>query len=98
MYFRFQIPAESRDSTFTHDQALLCKGMCGLCYWWYNILCVVNLVTIYSWRAEASHPCLLNLYYRIAGNFRGVLIFVIFVTTPRVTKFSTHEIFNPVGY
>ena len=34
-------------------------------------------------------------YYRIAGNFRGVLIFVIFVTIPRVTKFSTHEIFHP---
>ena len=33
--------------------------------------------------------------YRIAGNFRGVLIFVIFVTIPRVTKFSTHEIFHP---
>ena len=32
--------------------------------------------------------------YRIAGNFRGVLIFVIFVTIPRVTKFSTHEIFH----
>ena len=28
--------------------------------------------------------------YCIAGNFRGVLIFVIFVTIPRVTKFSTH--------
>ena len=33
--------------------------------------------------------------YRIAGNFRGVLIFIIFVTIPRVTKFSTHEIFHP---
>ena len=33
--------------------------------------------------------------YRIAGNFREVLIFVIFVTIPRVTKFSTHEIFHP---
>ena len=33
--------------------------------------------------------------YRIAGNFRGVLIFVIFVTIPRVMKFSTHEIFHP---
>ena len=34
--------------------------------------------------------------YRIAGNFRGVLIFVIFVTIRRVTKFSTHEF--SVGY
>ena len=34
--------------------------------------------------------------YRIAGNFREVLIFVIFVTIPRVTKFSTHEF--SVGY
>ena len=34
--------------------------------------------------------------YRILGNFRGgVLILVIFVTIPRVTKFSTHEIFHP---
>ena len=39
--------------------------------------------------------CLPQLIYRIAGNFRGVLIFVIFVTIPRVTKFSTHEIFHP---
>ena len=32
--------------------------------------------------------------YRIAGYFRGVLIFVIFVANPGVTKFSTHEIFT----
>ena len=32
--------------------------------------------------------------YCIAGNFRGVLIFVIFVTIPRVMKFSTHEIYS----
>ena len=31
------------------------------------------------------------LYYRIAGKFRGVLIFVIFVVELVVTKFSTHE-------
>ena len=37
----------------------------------------------------------ITLTYRIAGNFRGVLIFVIFVTIPRVTKFSTHEFFHP---
>ena len=29
------------------------------------------------------------------GGFRGVLIFVIFLTIPRVTKFSTHEILQP---
>ena len=29
--------------------------------------------------------------YRIAGKFRGVLIFVIFVVELVVTKFSTHE-------
>ena len=46
--------------------------------------------SIYSiGRAKASST------YRIAGNFRGVLIFVIFVTIPRVPKFSTHEIFHP---
>ena len=38
---------------------------------------------------------LFHSIYRIAGNFRGVLIFVIFVTILRVTKFSTHEIFHP---
>ena len=32
--------------------------------------------------------------YRIAGYFRGVLIFVIFVTSPGVTKFCTHEVFH----
>ena len=31
--------------------------------------------------------------YRIAGNFQGVLIFVIFVTNLLVTKSSTHENF-----
>ena len=45
------------------------------------------------------HTHLLDMVYiihtRIAGNFRGVLIFVIFVTIPRVTKFSTHEFFHP---
>ena len=30
-------------------------------------------------------------YYCMAGNFRGVLIFVIFVVDSAVTKFSTHE-------
>ena len=32
--------------------------------------------------------------YRIAGYFRGVLIFVVFVTNPGVTKFCTHEVFH----
>ena len=31
------------------------------------------------------------LYYRMAGNFRGVLIFVVFVVDPAATKISTHE-------
>ena len=31
------------------------------------------------------------MYYRIAGKFRAVLIFVIFVVELVVTKFSTHE-------
>ena len=34
-------------------------------------------------------------YYRITGYFCGVLIFVIFVVNPSVTKFSTHKIFPP---
>ena len=33
--------------------------------------------------------------YCMAAYFRGVLIFIIFVTHQQVTKFSTHEIFNP---
>ena len=32
--------------------------------------------------------------YRIAGYFRGVPIFVIFVVNRRVTKFSTHEFYD----
>ena len=36
----------------------------------------------------------LGATYRIAGYFRGVLIFVIFVANPGVTKFSTHKIFT----
>ena len=50
----------------------------------------VALINVYSKRLISNKTA-----YRIAGNFRGVLIFVIFVTIPRVTKFSTHEIFHP---
>ena len=32
-----------------------------------------------------------GIYYRMAGNFRGVLIFVIFVVDLAVAKISTHE-------
>ena len=35
--------------------------------------------------------CVAYNYYRMAGNFRGVLIFVIFVVDLAVTKISTHE-------
>ena len=35
----------------------------------------------------ATYMCI----YRKAGNFHGVLIFVIFVVDLAVTKFSTHE-------
>ena len=38
-------------------------------------------------------PCQL-FRYRIADYFHGVLIFVIFVANPGVTKFSTHKIFT----
>ena len=50
------------------------------------------IMHMYSMRYRYLH---LMVWYRIAGNFRGVLIFVIFVTIPRVTKFSTHEFFHP---
>ena len=36
--------------------------------------------------------------YHTAGYFRGVLIFVIFVIIPGVTKFSTHETFHPRNF
>ena len=39
-----------------------------------------------------------DMEYRIAGNFRGVLIFVIFVTIPRVTKFSTPFVIRVSGF
>ena len=55
----------------------------------YNISSSNNIIYIYYFLY------ILLLIYRIAGNFQGVLIFVIFVTIPRVTKFSTHEIFHP---
>ena len=32
--------------------------------------------------------------HRIAGYFRGVLIFAIFVTSPSITKFCTHKVFH----
>ena len=35
--------------------------------------------------------------YRIAGNFRGVLNFVLFVVPYEVTKISTHEFFSVLG-
>ena len=43
-----------------------------------------------------NHPPLYGSFvlggiYRMAGNFRGVLIFVIFVVDSAVTKISTHE-------
>ena len=47
-------------------------------------------------RSGSPQLCSFITDYRISGNFRGVLIFVIFVTIPRVTKFSTHEF--SVGY
>ena len=37
------------------------------------------------------------MVYRIAGNFCGVLIFVIFVTAIAVTKFCTPRKFATVG-
>ena len=42
----------------------------------------------------AHCTCMARPTYRMAGNFCGVLIFVIFVVNPGVTKFSTHEIFH----
>ena len=35
--------------------------------------------------------------FSIAGNFRGGLIFVIFVTSLTVTKFTPHKKFSSVG-
>ena len=44
---------------------------------------------------EAPFVTLHGIPYR--GYFHGVLIFVIFVVNPGVTKFSTHEIFYHTG-
>ena len=38
------------------------------------------------------YECMMK--YRIEGYFCGVLIFIIFVTSPGVTKFCTHEVFH----
>ena len=38
-----------------------------------------------------------TLKYRIVGNFRGVLIFAIFVTAVAITKFCTPRKFATVG-
>ena len=48
-----------------------------------------------SWVSHSSTKCHIasSGQYRIVGYFRGVLIFVIFVTIPGVTKFCTHEAF-----
>ena len=45
-------------------------------------------------RLQLWHSCVMAcsiVIYRMAGNFRGVLIFVIFVVDVAVTKISTHE-------
>ena len=60
----------------------------------FGSCCTIH-VSLYSHRL-CKPPLSAYIYiYRIAGNFQGVLIFVIFVTITRVTKFSTHEIFHP---
>ena len=68
-------------------------------YEYYMVLpaLAINVASKPRLATSALHTALLSnsIIYRIAGNFRGVLIFVIFVTIPRVTKFSTHEFFHP---
>ena len=44
-----------------------------------------------SCSAYVSSSTALVAIYRMAGNFRGVLIFVIFVVDLAVMKISTHE-------
>ena len=56
----------------------------------YKLQKIITLIK----RAEAVCSSKLINSYRIAGYFRGVLIFVIFVTSPGVTKFCTHEVFH----
>ena len=82
---------------------LVSQSCCSVLY--YAVLqCTVLYYTVLYYTSLCCTSILLHyctiLYtytyvYRIVGNFRGVLIFVIFVTIPRVTKFSTHEIFHP---
>ena len=56
---------------------------------WPKSVTPVNLMS--GFRKTGIHP--LNPGC-IAGYFRGVLIFIIFVTSPGVTKFYTHEVFH----
>ena len=59
----------------------------SICYQIQTIEYGKILVMLLYWK---SYRCV----YRIAGYFCGVLIFVIFVTSPRVTKFCIHEVFH----
>ena len=55
----------------------------------------INIMTVHDQlrvtKLYAPKSKLLYRIYCMAGNFRGVLIFVIFVVDLAVTKISTHE-------
>ena len=61
-----------------------------------DTLFLIKLSTADSSVKSALLSCLASVYH-IAGNFRGVLIFVIFVTDVAVTKFCTPQKFAIVG-
>ena len=46
-----------------------------------------NVISVSSFLSNEYWDVLLKLMYCVAGNFHGVLIFVIFVTDIAVTKF-----------
>ena len=56
----------------------------------FHSIFFLPLVWLFSYFVHTDNTSL----YRTAGYFRGVLIFVIFVTNPGVTKFCTHEVFH----
>ena len=51
----------------------------------------------YAWRLYCMYMHIVCTHqYRMAGNFRGVLIFVIFVVDVAVTKFSHPQKLMPI--
>ena len=74
--------------SYTHSHGILkcAQGMCS-----------TSSSFITCFEQTTTTTLLIAHCYRIAGNFRGVLIFVIFVTAVAITKFCTPRKFATVG-